>query len=62
MPDHERIVPCPNCRKPVRWSAANSFRPFCSERCRLIDFGEWAEERYRIAGEDVPQTSWEEPQ
>ena len=62
MPDPERIVPCPNCRKPVRWSAESRFRPFCSERCRLIDFGDWAEERHRIPGEAVPRTSLEEPE
>ena len=57
MPDQERIVPCPNCRKPVRWGIASRYRPFCSERCRLIDLGEWAEERYRIAGERAPAPS-----
>ena len=56
MPDQERIVPCPNCRKPVRWIASR-YRPFCSERCRLIDLGEWAKERYRIAGERAPAPS-----
>lgn len=48
-----RILPCPTCRKPARWSKANKYRPFCSERCRLIDFGDWAEERNRIAGEPL---------
>ena len=62
MPEPERIVPCPNCRKPARWSVANRYRPFCSERCRLIDFGEWAEERYRIPGEELPRQSLEDPE
>ncbi len=53
MPEPERILPCPTCRKPVRWSAASKYRPFCSERCRLIDFGDWAEERNRIPGEPL---------
>ena len=35
------VVKCPNCERPVFWSSANRFRPFCSERCRLIDLGEW---------------------
>jgi len=35
-------VRCPNCGKEVQWTAENKFRPFCSERCELIDFGEWA--------------------
>ncbi|MCY3818378.1 MAG: DNA gyrase inhibitor YacG [Gammaproteobacteria bacterium] len=58
MSEPVRILPCPTCRKPVKWSPANRFRPFCSERCRLIDFGGWADERYRIEGDpsfdDVP--------
>jgi hypothetical protein len=41
-------VPCPHCRRPVEWSAASAFRPFCSERCKLIDLGEWLTENYRI--------------
>ena len=35
-------VECPTCHKPVVWQATSEFRPFCSERCRLIDLGEWA--------------------
>ena len=46
----ERILACPTCKKPVRWSNKNPFRPFCSERCRLIDFGAWADEKHKIAG------------
>ena len=44
-----RVVNCPQCGKPVRWDPNNRFRPFCSERCRLIDLGAWASENYRIA-------------
>ena len=51
MAEPIRVLPCPTCRKPVRWSAGNRFRPFCSERCRLIDFGAWADERHRIPGD-----------
>lgn len=40
--------PCPQCGAPVVWGADAAFRPFCSERCRLIDLGAWAEGRYRI--------------
>ncbi len=53
MPDQDRITPCPTCRKATRYSANNRFRPFCSERCRLIDLGAWASETHRIAGEDA---------
>lgn len=40
---------CPQCHKEVVWEG-NSDRPFCSERCRLLDLGQWADESYRIAG------------
>ena len=43
-----RIVNCPQCGKPVVYDTANPWRPFCSERCKLIDLGAWAAERYRI--------------
>ncbi|HSQ05470.1 MAG TPA: DNA gyrase inhibitor YacG [Burkholderiales bacterium] len=43
-----RIVNCPQCGKPVVWEPANRFRPFCSERCKMIDLGAWASESYRI--------------
>ena len=46
-------VSCPNCGKPVEWNAASHWRPFCSERCRLIDLGEWMNESHRIAGEST---------
>ena len=38
----DAIVQCPTCRKAVAWIAANAHKPFCSERCQLIDLGEWA--------------------
>ena len=43
---------CPNCGKPVELSPANLHRPFCSERCKLIDFGHWADEDYRVAAQE----------
>jgi len=45
-----RIVTCPNCKKRMQWSTKNTHRPFCSERCRLIDFGAWVNEEQRIPG------------
>jgi endogenous inhibitor of DNA gyrase (YacG/DUF329 family) len=42
---------CPTCKKEISWNE-NPFRPFCSERCRLIDLGEWASGTYRIAGNE----------
>ncbi len=47
-----RNVRCPTCRRETPW-AGNEHRPFCSERCRLVDLGAWVDERYRIAGEPV---------
>jgi len=38
---------CPTCRKPAPWEG-NPFRPFCSERCKMIDLGAWASEEFRI--------------
>lgn len=48
-----RMVKCPRCGVPVRYEAANRFRPFCGERCRQIDMGAWASDEYRVAGESV---------
>ena len=42
------MVACPHCGTPVEWTAAARCRPFCSERCKLIDLGAWASEKYRV--------------
>ena len=42
------VVACPQCGKEVVWNSENRYRPFCSERCKLIDLGQWATENYRI--------------
>lgn len=49
-----KTVACPTCGKPVQWRPESRFRPFCSERCKLIDLGEWAAERYRVSAEGDP--------
>ncbi len=41
---------CPLCGKETAWEG-NPYRPFCSERCRLIDLGAWSGEEYRIPAE-----------
>ncbi|KWF24502.1 DNA gyrase inhibitor YacG [Burkholderia pseudomultivorans] len=46
------VVKCPSCGKPVRWTPENPFRPFCSARCKQLDLGAWAAEKYRIGGSD----------
>jgi hypothetical protein len=50
-------VPCPSCNARVEWSVAARWRPFCSERCHLIDLGNWLSETNRIPGEDNPPES-----
>jgi endogenous inhibitor of DNA gyrase (YacG/DUF329 family) len=49
------VVNCPQCGKPVAWNVQNAYRPFCSERCKLIDLGQWASENYRVPA-DVDQS------
>ncbi|AHI63526.1 DNA gyrase inhibitor YacG [Burkholderia thailandensis] len=46
------VVKCPSCGKEVRWTPENRFRPFCSARCKQLDLGAWAAEKYRIGGTD----------
>lgn len=48
-----RLVKCPTCNKQVAWTDEEKFRPFCSERCKLIDLGEWVMEEKKIAGESI---------
>jgi len=43
------IVNCPTCDCEVEWNDESKWRPFCSERCKLIDLGAWADEEYSIA-------------
>lgn len=42
------IVACPHCGKESRWDVNNPFRPFCCERCKMIDLGKWANEEYSV--------------
>ena len=46
-------VDCPTCGRRVEWTPANKWRPFCSERCKLVDLGAWATERYVVPA-DTP--------
>jgi endogenous inhibitor of DNA gyrase (YacG/DUF329 family) len=43
-----RFVSCPRCGVQVPWTAESKYRPFCSERCKTIDLGAWANEQYRV--------------
>ncbi|GLS82253.1 DNA gyrase inhibitor YacG [Paraferrimonas haliotis] len=47
-------VNCPHCKTPVEWGEQSPFRPFCSDRCRLIDLGQWADESHVIPGQTNP--------
>lgn len=46
-------VDCPTCGAPVEWGPQSPCRPFCSERCKLIDLGAWAAEEHKIPGEPL---------
>ena len=48
-----RIVNCPSCNQRVKWTTGNPYRPFCSERCKLLDLGAWADERHTIPGDSL---------
>ena len=53
-------VKCPTCEKDVVWQAEARYRPFCSERCKLIDLGDWAAENHRIADKTPLDTALSE--
>jgi uncharacterized protein len=50
------LVKCPTCGKETEYTPANEFRPFCSERCKLIDFGAWADEEFALPDQSASLT------
>jgi endogenous inhibitor of DNA gyrase (YacG/DUF329 family) len=54
-------VKCRQCGKPVQLDPSNPWRPFCSERCKLLDLGGWFGERYTIPAENPDESSDAEP-
>ena len=50
-----KTVSCPTCGSPVAWIAEQRWRPFCSERCKLIDLGTWLDESNRIPSDPEAQ-------
>ena len=52
------LIKCPRCGKEVEYEG-NEFRPFCSERCKLLDFGAWADEEYNLPAEATSMTEEE---
>ena len=49
-----RIVACPACGGDAVFAPSNPYRPFCSERCKTIDLGAWANESFRVPDETPP--------
>jgi len=52
-------VKCPRCGKEERWQG-NEFRPFCSQKCQMVDLGNWSNEDYSIDGGKAPQRDRDE--
>ena len=62
MTSRPRSVACPICGKAVEWTAESRFKPFRSERCKLVDLGAWASESYRApVAEDPADPDKSEP-
>jgi hypothetical protein len=53
---------CPICHRPTTYDKSNPHRPFCSERCKLLDFGAWANEEYAVPAEEAPPAPPDSPQ
>ncbi len=51
-----RLVGCPQCGTMIEWNLQNRFRPFCSERCKMIDLGAWASESYRVPVVEIDES------
>lgn len=49
-----KTVACPRCQTAVPWTIESKFRPFCSDRCKHMDLGAWANDEYRIANAEPP--------
>ncbi|MCT4640920.1 MAG: DNA gyrase inhibitor YacG [Bacteriovoracaceae bacterium] len=47
--DKELKVDCPTCKRTFKYYTSQ-MRPFCSEKCKMIDLGRWFEETYTVEG------------
>lgn len=56
----QKIVACPHCGADVAWGPQSPFRPFCSERCKKIDLGAWANDEYRVPA-TAPTDEFDQP-
>jgi len=54
-------ITCPICKKPTHWEE-NSARPFCSERCKSVDLGHWAEGSYALPTDEISEAVQSENQ
>ena len=54
QPRKTRLVVCPTCRGDSVYAESNSFRPFCSARCKNADFGAWASEEFSMPADPEP--------
>ena len=50
-----QLVKCPECGTSCRFDTSNEHRPFCSERCKMLDLGAWASESYKVAGSEADE-------
>lgn len=60
MIQNKVTVLCPTCQNSTSMEASNVYRPFCCERCKLIDLGAWASEEYKIPTASNNTQEWEE--
>ncbi|MEW5966886.1 MAG: DNA gyrase inhibitor YacG [Pseudomonadota bacterium] len=56
------VVSCPICGASVPWTGESKWKPFCSQRCKLIDLGQWATEKYRVPAEEQEPDDESPPQ
>jgi endogenous inhibitor of DNA gyrase (YacG/DUF329 family) len=52
-----RLVKCPKCGRETVYAPANKYRPFCSERCAILDLGAWADEKYKVPTNETESES-----
>ena len=52
--DAVKIITCPQCGGESIFAVSNMYRPFCSERCKNLDFGAWASESFRMPADAPP--------
>ncbi len=60
-PGTSLTVNCPHCGIELHWDSNNFYRPFCSERCKMIDLGKWANADYRVEQPDSEADDFSPP-